>query len=120
MLYLKNCLPTKTDSSATFVSLQDQVDNGIPISVCLRLFQQWVTALEEQKAIAFLQPETSKCGSSEEDRKTKLAAIATWSGEFHIISTYNGEAYVCDPHSSCLCVYVCMCTCTMCVHVFSF
>lgn len=60
---------------------QAQVDNGIPLPVCLRLFNEWVCKLEKEKGIHFLRPlSNDKFLLKEEQAEEKLVAMATWSG----------------------------------------
>ncbi|VDH90291.1 ERI1 exoribonuclease 2 [Mytilus galloprovincialis] len=53
---------------------QDQVDNGIPLNLCVRKFVRWLDSLKEKKGVVFTQPST-------ETENCHLATIVTWSGK---------------------------------------
>ena len=64
--------------------IQAQVDNGIPLPVCLRLFNEWVTKVEKDKDVVFLQPPNNdKHPLKQEHARKKLVAMATWSGMYN-------------------------------------
>lgn len=56
--------------------LQDQVDNGIPLSLCIRKFSHWLHKLCQDKEITL--SGSSFEGHSENTKH--LAAFVTWSG----------------------------------------
>jgi len=52
--------------------LQDQVDNGIPLSLCLKQLARWLSSLAEKFGIVF------NCTST--DNAQHPCTFATWSG----------------------------------------
>ncbi|CAC5366693.1 ERI2 [Mytilus coruscus] len=61
---------------------QDQVDNGIPLNLCVRKFVRWLDSLREKKGVVFTQPST-------ETDKCHLATIVTWSDWDLGVCLYN-------------------------------
>ncbi|XP_071130609.1 ERI1 exoribonuclease 2-like [Mytilus edulis] len=61
---------------------QDQVDNGIPLNLCVRKFVRWLDSLKEKKGVVFTQPST-------ETEKCYLATIVTWSDWDLGVCLYN-------------------------------
>ncbi|CAC5366694.1 ERI2 [Mytilus coruscus] len=60
----------------------DQVDNGIPLNLCVRKFVRWLDSLREKKGVVFTQPST-------ETDKCHLATIVTWSDWDLGVCLYN-------------------------------
>ncbi|XP_076460168.1 ERI1 exoribonuclease 2-like [Babylonia areolata] len=54
---------------------QEQVENGIPLFLCLRKFSHWLHKLFQEKNILLAGDRGVDCG----DHTTNLAAIVTWS-----------------------------------------
>ncbi|KAL8590141.1 ERI1 exoribonuclease 2 [Nucella lapillus] len=54
---------------------QVQVEDGIPLSLCLRKFCQWIHGLWQERSIRLLGDRVTDSG----DRAVSLAAIVTWS-----------------------------------------
>lgn len=57
-------------------SIQDQVDEGVPLKICLSQFSKWIQKIQQQKKIIFAAglSDTSTC-------EVKLCAFVTWSGK---------------------------------------
>lgn len=52
-----------------------QVDEGVPLKICLSQFCKWVHKIQQQKKITFAP------GDSEPSSEVKLCAFVTWSGK---------------------------------------
>lgn len=59
-----------------FVTVQAQVDEGVPLKICLSQFCKWIQKIQQQKKITFATG-VSDLPTSE----VKLCAFVTWSGK---------------------------------------
>lgn len=60
--------------------LQDQVDNGIPLSVCLKQLGRWLSSLSEKFAIVY------NCTSA--DKGQHPCTFTTWSGNMKLLQLF--------------------------------
>lgn len=67
-LFVNFCLPVFHN--------QDQIDNGIPISLCLRKFYRWLEQQQQEKGF-YLFGSAYKTSA----KGLNVAAFVTWSGE---------------------------------------
>jgi hypothetical protein len=54
------------------IFFQEQVDDGIPLHLCIRKFARWLESLKDSKGVVFTQT-AENCN---------LATIVTWSGNY--------------------------------------
>ena len=55
-------------------SLQDKVNNGVPLPTCLMLFNRWLKKLREERGVQLMEP------GQEYIEEMTLSALATWTG----------------------------------------
>ena len=59
----------------SFCELQEQVDAGVPLPTCLRLFRQWVGSVSQRWSMLLMEP------GHQYSEELNLCALATWSGK---------------------------------------
>ena len=64
-----------SSSSSILHDHQEQVDAGVPLPTCLRLFNLWVRGIAEEREITLMEP------GKEYSEQLSLCALGTWSGE---------------------------------------
>lgn len=62
-----------TEPFVYFIVCQEQVDNGIPLRLCLRKFSHWLDKLQREKGLVFDPP-------SEDSTEASYTTFVTWSG----------------------------------------
>ena len=66
------------------------MDNGIPLSLCLRKFSHWLHKLSQDFQICLAGERAVNTG----DASLKLAAIVTWSGKSGVVIIWSGKSGV--------------------------
>jgi len=60
--------------------LQDQVDNGIPLSVCLKQLARWLSSLTEKFNIVY--------NSTSTNVEQRPCTFTTWSGSLKLLHSF--------------------------------
>lgn len=91
LLYIRHTLPTYVLNNygiqllnSDFMTLQVQVDEGVPLKICLSQFCKWIQKIQQQKKITFA-TRVSDISTSE----VKLCAFVTWSGKKKKVVSIN-------------------------------
>lgn len=70
--------PHLSDFCKKFTGIsQDQVENGVPIATCLRLFSQWIKTISSEKTLVF----------HKNERLFKSCTFVTWSGKCWVLNS---------------------------------
>lgn len=56
--------------------MKDQVDEGVPLNICLSQFLKWIQKIQKEKKIIF-----STDSQSNSTSEAKLCAFVTWTGK---------------------------------------
>ena len=71
------------------------MDDGIPLSMCLRKFSSWLKRLRDDKGIVCANDKNTSPGELSLPDRQKVAAMVTWSGKANgIFSLIKYNCYV--------------------------